>query len=472
MIGKNWTHAGVLGLLLLLTVINDIYRIGYTVRYMRGLANAVQNPVSVRFGTAVINRVAENAAMAGIKVGDVVLEVNGSRYRGSRELNQVICYARPNEMLELKVRSGWPSDSMRTVRLSLSPRGELASEQWYVLAALFILLPIACQLLGFRAAARRQRNATVWIVLIFSLAFGQMLEIGTEHMEGGLLSSLSQAYSIFLGNTWFAWLLLLSIYFPSRISLDIRLPWAKWLFIVPNFLLTLLQMMAAVMNVYDYSLAATFLPALPLASTLLSYLALISTLLALIIIVFRGFFDPGLDSKRRLRLFYFGTSISILPTMILVIIGRFVGHGLDEFPPPILLPSILAILLFPATLAYAVVIPKAPEVSAIVRQRLYEALSERGMLIVQIALVIFLAVFLFFSPSRSWEGMHAQLLVAVIVLLIILLRPALFTSLRNWIDRNLFKGAYNVEKVLGDFATLVSTLHDMKELLATTEKEL
>jgi len=65
MIGKNWTHAGVLGLLLLLTVINDIYRIGYTVRYMRGLANAVQNPVSVRFGTAVINRVAENAAMAG-----------------------------------------------------------------------------------------------------------------------------------------------------------------------------------------------------------------------------------------------------------------------------------------------------------------------------------------------------------------------------------------------------------------------
>src|SRR5215468_1528223 len=124
-IAHNWkkldSRHWILGLILFFTVINDAYRLDYIVKYMRGRVSIVQSPIGVRLGTANISWVTSNAAVAGIKASDVLLEVNGVPYRGSRVLNRAICSAKLDDTFEIKVRSNEPGGAERTVRIHLSP---------------------------------------------------------------------------------------------------------------------------------------------------------------------------------------------------------------------------------------------------------------------------------------------------------------------------------------------------------------
>src|SRR4029077_11027679 len=102
------------------------------------------------------------------------------------------------------------------------------------------------------------------------------------------------------------------------------------------------------------------------------------------------------DSKRRLRLLYAGTIVSLTPTFILIAIARIKGGELEQgFPEWLVLASLTLLLLFPITLAYVIVVQRALDVRVVIRQGLQYALATGGIRALQLVLtaaVLFSAI--------------------------------------------------------------------------------
>jgi len=72
------------------------------------------------------------------------------------------------------------------------------------------------------------------------------------------------------------------------------------------------------------------------------------------------------DVRRRLRILYFGTAISLTPMLIAAIIGMVREHNiLNGIPPWATITALLALLLFPLTMAYVIVVQRAMEVRVV-----------------------------------------------------------------------------------------------------------
>lgn len=113
------------------------------------------------------------------------------------------------------------------------------------------------------------------------------------------------------------------------------------------------------------------------------------------------------DTKRRLRLLYVGTTVSMTPTFILILIARIKGGELEQvFPEWLVLASLPLLLLFPITLAYVIVVQRALDVRVVIRQGLQYALATGGIRVLQVVLtagVLFFAINLAISHGSRMQ---------------------------------------------------------------------
>jgi signal transduction histidine kinase/DNA-binding response OmpR family regulator len=453
--------------LLAIVVAFDSYHVTHLIRYSLGSVGSVRAPVRVDPRTAAIARVTDEAATAGVRRGDTLVAVDGQSFDGTRVLDRAVLSARPGDMLGVTIRSN--GEPARTVGIRLAPQPKDPSDDWPFVLALGVLLPIACQVLGFWAVARRPGDTRTWLLLICSLGFGQRFSFGTEFREGTWLSLFSFGYLMAVADTYFGWLLWFTLRFPARLSLDRRAPWLKWLLLAPLFAQTIQNAFFQGALIVDFTLANRLLPTLGVARVIAGPLRILCLGLCIIVIAVQFFSEGDADAKRRLRLFFAGTLAALLPSELLSQVARYSGRSLDSFPPVVLLPGLLITLLFPITLAYTIVVPRAPEVGVVVRQTFNRLLSRRGLIVVQaalVALVLTLLGRLAFgasptNPSAFWIG-------ALLLSVILLSQEAALGRARSWIDRNVFRNAHELASALQRIETLARECPDTAALIQQT----
>jgi sigma-B regulation protein RsbU (phosphoserine phosphatase) len=182
-------------------------------------------------------------------------------------------------------------------------------------------------------------------------------------------------------------------------------------------------------------------------------------------ISFKSGTDASADTKRRLRLLYAGTTLSMTPTLILIVIARIKGGELEQvFPEWLVLVSLTLLLLFPITLAYVIVVQRALDVRVVIRQGLQYALATGGIRVLQVLLtagVLFGSINLAISHGSRVQKMS---MIAWGVFLVLMLRRAA-DRLRKWIDRRFFRDAYNAEQILAGLSDEVRSMVETRPML-------
>jgi sigma-B regulation protein RsbU (phosphoserine phosphatase) len=176
-----------------------------------------------------------------------------------------------------------------------------------------------------------------------------------------------------------------------------------------------------------------------------------------------------LEDRRRLKLLYFGTTAAMTPLFLLTLYAAIFRHRLPQDDG--LAVALLALLIFPLTMAYVIVVERAMDVRMVVRQGVQYALAQRGIRILQILVVSAVS-----TIAAQAFGSHASMTIRVAaialgLLVVFRIRPV-SVRLRLWLDRKFFREDYNAEQILSDLSEQVRSILDAHELFDTVTRKI
>ncbi|HEY2545334.1 MAG TPA: SpoIIE family protein phosphatase, partial [Candidatus Acidoferrum sp.] len=409
------------------------------------------------------------AKKAGVKDNDILISVNGRALTGLAVFGEAMRQSKPGDVLTATLSSPGQSTE-HTVSVPLEQR----RSPTFVPSAILLLcvkfvVPVFCILLGSWVVAVRPRDPSAWLLFLTLQFFSVFYAVGNESWGPGI-RVLGQVYRVGLATTWPIFMLLFGIYFPEPFTGKYAHFW-NW---VKRILIPLLAVnaLAAVINsvgeLENFASVASLSAVgerLSKLSFLLSFAAA-SSFFACIGMKWGMATTP--DAKRRLRLLYWGTTISMTPACFLFIVQAIRGgHGGFEeiFPVWFVLISLGLMLLFPVTLAYAIVVHRAMDVRVVIRQGLQYGLATAGARVLQVvfgAVILWTAINLSLAPGRS-RPQKIMLIALGVVVIIWSGRGAEFV--RKWIDRRFFRDAYNAEQILEALSEEVRSIVEKRPLL-------
>ena len=468
-------------LLIALFVLAALFQTKHTVEGFRQLFytnEQSQMPFGLKPFSPVISTVKPEAKEAGLLEGDTLLTINGGALTGDASLIEPLKSARPGDTLTVSVQrtneSGQAETKELHIKLASNSRPPPGLGEWLPVFIIFILMPVFSLLLGFWVAATRPADPLAWLLLGLMLSFGQL---GGFEMEtfgwGGWLRDILIVYHGFFNTAWPIWMMLFGIYFPDRWTFDRKFPWVKWLFIVPLGLVTICEIAITVGVVESYKSIA------PLFNLLRPYqkIIFIYSMLPISIFFFALFSKlaetSNPDARRRLKLLTTGTSISLAPLFILVVVGIVRGKGtMEDVSPWLTVPALLLLFLFPLTLAYVIVVQRAMDVRVAIRQGVQYAFARNGVRVMQI---VFSSVIIFVAGSlvaSSSANRPQKILVLALGVMLVFRIQKISEHLRSAIDRRFFREAYDAEQILSDLSEKVRTIVETRPLLETVAQRI
>ncbi len=408
-----------------------------------------------------------DARQAGVKENDILLAVNGRPFTSLAVLGEAVRNAKPGDTVTVNVVT--PGDTQqRTAVLRLS-QVKSPPISWAAVSvlALKLVMPTFCILLGIWVAAVRPRDPSAWllcgIMLFFSVFYGSWVE-----GWGPVIRDIARIYQVTIGNAWPIFMLLFGLYFPEQFpgKQPAWWEWSKRLLISALVAFCLLNVIVALGELENFAPVASLAALLTRLSKFQFILSFAATAVFFICISVKMGQATTPDAKRRLRLLYFGSSISMTPACILFVTQGIKGGNLEQiFPEWFVLSALSLMLLFPITLAYVIVVHRAMDVHVVIRQGLQYGLATTGARVLQALLgfvVIWTAIHLSLDRSRS-EPQKIMLIALGVLLVISLRRGAQFA--RGWIDRRFFRDAYNAEQILEALSDEVRSIVEKRPLL-------
>ncbi len=463
----------VLGALLALAVPFHARQAYDQVGELRGWCRRVEAPFARRAGGRELMGISALARDAGLREGDRLVAVESRPFSGLADLAVPLHRAAPGGTIEVMVeRAGAGASPERiTARIPLTARaaGDATSE-WMRVALLVIVMPALCLALGFWVAGVRPHDPRAWLLLAMMSSFAHLGAGGVMHW-GPVMRSVGAAYNSVFTSIWPASMMAFGLYFPERLPADRRWPWAKWVVIAPILLVTALRAVESVGLAGHLDLVA------PLGSALMPLkrptMALGMTAIGLFFasLGYKTGTASSPDARRRLILVQVGANLSLAPSLLLVVPALLRGTNPWSVAPHALTAALMMPLcLFPATMAYAIVAQRAMDVRVVIRQGARYALARRGVLALQIVLVV--ALVLTMAGLAVRPGRRRVEVVAVMGLgvaaLALLARASERVGL--WVDRRFFRDAYDAETILGDLADRVRTMVEAGPLLETVAR--
>ncbi|HSM79709.1 MAG TPA: GAF domain-containing SpoIIE family protein phosphatase, partial [Bryobacteraceae bacterium] len=283
-------------------------------------------------------------------------------------------------------------------------------------------------------------------------------------------------YNSAMNQSWPVWMVLFGLYFPERFPAG---KWRKattllgWVVVAPLSLAAVIGTWVSVRSVGSYQSVEAIVRVserLDTLETVLTYTALAAFLAALVV---KYFLAISRDAKRRLRIVYLGSFISLAPALGMNLVAN-ARHTIaqDIFPAWFVLFALFAIVLFPLTFAYVIVVHKAMEVRVVLRQGLQYALAKNGVRVLQaLASAIVLGASVTLATQTGRNRPQKIALIAVGFIAILLLRRGA-ERLRAWTDRRFFRDAYNAEQILTDLSDEVRTIVEPRTLLQTVSQRI
>jgi len=421
---------------------------------------------------SLIRKALPEATRAGIQRGDALLAVDGAPYTARKVLDGQVHRHLPGDVIELRVGKAGGQGLDARVRLEpIKAQTDAISSAIVVLLA--FVMPLFCLVLGFGVAALRPWDASAWILLSMMLSFAGLLSVSMPGWDAPL-PILAAAYpALIVRGAWPMTMLLFGIHFPERLPWERDHAWVKWLLLVPLSIVALLGALTEVADTVSFhlgvgirALRSGLYPAWQILTMLsmTSFFTLLGT---------KTGASTNPDARRRLRLLSAGAQISLGPVGIVAITAFLLGRDpFQVFSPWIMIPAILAVPLFPLTLAYVIVVQRAMDLRSTVRQGLQYALARSGVRIMQIlmSLIILIGVVqLARRPEVDKLGLAGLFGVGMGCVALV---GGMSNRLGTWTDQKFFRDAYDAERILTELSEDVRTMVERGPLLETVARKI
>ncbi len=356
--------------------------------------------------------VGPEAYKAGVRENDVVAGVNGQPFTGLAVFGEAMAKAKPGDTLEITLRTPG-SNTERTAKIPLTAPSRTIN--WAVAAVIMlkVVLPVFSILLGFWVAFVRPRDISAWLLIGVLLGLCNLFAAGTESW-GRWVRDLAEFYRDGCNGAWPLCMLLFGLYFPQPFPHNRAQGWvrlAKYVIAPVVIVDAVVSIAIRIGEIERYATVSRLATLWDRLGAVLFWFGLIAIGSFFASISFKSRTAVSPDAKRRLRLLYVGTTVSMTPTFILIV-----------------------------------------------------ALATGAIRVLQVALtagVLFMAINLASSHGSLAQKMS---MIALGVFLVLMVRRAA-DRLRKWIDHRFFRDAYNAEQILEALGDEVRTIVEKRPLL-------
>lgn len=429
--------------------------------YLRG----VERPFQLASGPIRIVSARVEAEKAGLVKGDEILSLNGSPIHRREELAVVLRRAVAGEEWRVGFRRGQQT-RVAVFRLARFNSEAKSGLDWTTA----IVTDFVIRWFGIVLAAfvlwMRPRDPMAWLLLALLVSFGFLATSVGNLEEGWPLPwrALATFYRVLVASSWPLWMLLFGLYFPDPHSQTRLFGWTRWLLGGPQ---AVLACAVAVFATIDTATDWQFAPVFQSIERLVPFgLALSCACITILFIniPYKMAKEKSPDAKRRLKWLYWGMTVSLGPVFLFILYSWIFQKNLNSLPDPLVVTMILLLFVFPATLAYVIVVQKAMDVRVALRQGLQYALAQRAMGLVT-ALVIMAVIWLTFrSVASGGMGSARQLGAIGSAVLAVVLLQRLMAKVRTWVDRIFFREQVETERVLAELGDEVRHMPDAEAL--------
>lgn len=456
-------------LLLPLFAVALFYQVTYSVVVFRGVANPsteLDIPFTSDDGTA--SNVSDRAAKAGLHAGDKILRIDGREIRNDRDFFRSLHTDASRAPLTVVVLPKGKSEPqlIRIPAGKAPPRGDLMDR---VVVVLLTTIMLFCVVVGIYPALILPYDPRALAFFGLMLGTSQVIQSAQWYDFPQSLQFFASAYRVAPLLTWPIWLVLFGLYFPQRFNWDIRRPWIKWIFLGPLMTLACLTIAAASSSYFTYhSWPGAVLNALHIHSvdvfaalSLGIFFASVGTKLAI---------TKDRDARRRLRILLAGCVVSLGPLIVLLVYQRLTQRSVSQAS---LIPICFLFCVFPATLAYAIVVERAMDLRMVIRQGVRYTLAKGGLgvLLALVAAAVFWGLSVLLIGRQSKGVWSMAIYVAIVIAGVVLIRTTR-KRLMDWVDRRFFREAYNAQLILEDLSENVHSIVDEKQMLETVAKRI
>ncbi len=448
--------------LALLLVFAAVYEGGFLMDLYQRMVHGAEvpsNPISLQIATRKIG--------AGPLRGDEILAINGHPFTAKRQLDDAVKRAHPGDKLHL-VLSQPSGQAIETdvVIESESVSDSLSAANIAVVLCLYVLVPIVCLGLGFGVAFIRPRDRNAWLLLFMLMGFSGIAGSPDWHRS---FPDLSFVWESFCSATLAIWMMLFSLYFPSRFGPDRERPWVKYLILIPALAIELVFWAIVWGWVHNIDSILRWRPLFirVYASHVWIQMICIGTFFA--VFGYRSAMEKARDELRRLLILRTGATISLTPMFLIVIYALVRGRELFVGVPwPAQVTAFCMLALFPLTLAYVIVVERAMDLSFVVRQSVKYGLARGGLWTLR-AMLILLFIYVFSTHPRGALG---PILVVSSATGLVMIRRKKIEDASVWLDRKFFREAYDAEQVLSDLAGEAGRYVEIDPLLETVGRRI
>lgn len=453
--------------LLLLVAASFAFQTALNVQSLELLADPAsvpQVPFGVEFPARKLVNPDDAALGAGLRAGDIVNAVDGQPARGWASMRQAVRGKRPGDPLTVTVMR--ETEATVTVKLASRTRATGGGD-WFFFLFFGVFTPWLALLLGFGVALIRVTDVLAWLLLGLMLSFAHLAgsdsNLAIRSFPPGWLQP-AEFFHSFLLASWPIWMMLFGQYFPDRTPRGAWNRWAQVLLGVPLVVTSIAQAAAGAVRVVDAA-AVSGLADFVESTRPVFFICMFAAIGVFFSNIGWKFSAASGDQRRRLRLLYFGSMISLTPTGVIAASSAVTGRGFASFPQAVLLPSLLLLLLFPATLAYVIVVERAMDLRVVIRQGVRYALATRGVRVTQALVTLLILTLLFASASDPNMRRPVRVQIVAFGVAAVFLLQALAQRVQRWVDARFFRDAVATEKGLDELSDQVRTMVETRPLL-------
>ncbi|HEY8561003.1 MAG TPA: SpoIIE family protein phosphatase [Pyrinomonadaceae bacterium] len=437
----------------------------WMIERQRTLTTDVAMPFNYNDGQ--VRTVYPEAEALDIKPGDKITVINGREFSRDAVWREELANSKERGTIDLVMQRKTPDGQTETRNLTVPLVRVEKNFGYYTTRAVGFtytyFVPAFCIFVGFWVVFVRVHDPLAWLLLLIMLGFAC---IGLEgYGPGNIIGTFTQIFF----STWALAMFLFGVYFPERLSLDVKFPWLKWVLIVP-FGFQIVLGFLGILKTFTGS-ALFVLPALDrIFDVIVVPLNALGIGMFFACLGYKSGTLQNLDARRRLKLMVYGTSIAMLPSFLIILYGIFAGikgSFFDRAPAWFAFLALALMLVFPLTMAYVIIVHRAMDVSVVIRQGLQYAFARGGVRILQLVAVVavILGVIWIFRSDRFRLVEQVGFVAGGFALVPLIDYAA--KNLRVWIDRKFFREAYNAEQILSELSEDVRTMVETKPLLET-----
>lgn len=428
--------------------------------YLRG----VERPFQLESAAPAVSTLGKEAASAGLKKGDTLLSINSQPIHSRADVAALERRALAGVQWAVAFqRDGKPGLAVFRLLRFNNDAGWL---DWTTAVFTDFIIRWFGIILAAFVLWMRPRDPLAWLLLALLVSFGFLANSVGDLDEGWPLPwrAFAMFYKGAIGASWPLWMMLFGLDFPDPQSKVRLLGWTRWVLGVPQALLALTVAILGTLQTTIGMPARSSLPWLATLTTVGLTLSCSCIAVLFINISYKMAKERAPDAKRRLKWLYWGMTASLGPIFLFILYSWIFQKNIDSVPKPLVIGMILLLFIFPATLAYVIVVQRALDVRVALRQGLQYALAQRAMGIVTALAALAIIGITYQAVTREGTRSAGQLRAIAFSVIAVVVLQRIKAKASIWVDRLFFREQVETERVLAELGDEVRHMPDAEAL--------